>query len=50
MVEWIGLLSLTMIGLGSFMIYEPLGLLIPGMILFFMCAQAARRATPKKGN
>lgn len=46
MTEAYGVVSVVMIGLGCFQIYEPLGILVPGIILFSLCVLASAN---KKG-
>lgn len=32
--DWIAMLSITIVGIGCYMIYPPLGLIVPGVTLF----------------
>lgn len=41
MIESVGIISLLMIGAGCYFIYPPLGLLVPGTLLFILTCLAA---------
>lgn len=47
-VEIIGFLSVILIGYGSYLIYEPLGFLIPGVVILFLCFLVIRKRELQK--
>jgi len=41
-IELLGFISLIGLGAGCWLVYEPLGLIVPSALLFVVCCLAAR--------